>query len=135
MRRLLLLLPLVLASGCETYSHPYAPVETVRYSALGEHPFWLLAIGDDRIVLRLGRDGADAGDPRQEAVWPRTLPRTVDGVRTWTSGDGTNVISVEARDGPCSDSGDRRYEDHVRVRLSGRELIGCGGRMLGAPPR
>ena len=52
MRQFLLILPLFLAAGCETTPRPYAPVDNVRYSAIGENPFWLLTIGDDRIVLR-----------------------------------------------------------------------------------
>jgi hypothetical protein len=63
--------------------------------------------------------------------YPRTLPRTVDGVRTWESGDGTAVISIEAFPGPCEASRGTRYRDRVRVRLSGRELNGCGGPRLG----
>ncbi|MDQ8757335.1 hypothetical protein RCO27_13980 [Sphingosinicella sp. LHD-64] len=122
--RIALFLPLLLLAGCETTQQPYAPVDNVRYSAVGEEPFWLLNIGDDRIVLRM----ADAG---QDAVWPRTLPRTVDGVRTWQSGDGTGVITVEARPGPCINARERRFEDRVTVRLSGHGLIGCGGRLLG----
>jgi uncharacterized membrane protein len=125
MRRFLLILPLFLAGGCETTPRPYAPVDNVRYSALGENPFWLLAIGDDRIVLRQSPEEGD----NSEAVWPRTLPRTVDGKRFWESGDGTQVITIETSPGPCADSRGRNYEDHVRVRLSGRELNGCGGRL------
>jgi uncharacterized membrane protein len=127
---LLLALPALLA-GCETARTPYAPVDQVRYSAIGEDPFWLLTIGDDRIVLRLGNG---PGTSASEAVWPRTLPRTVDGVTSWQAGDGTQVIGIEARPGPCTGSRGRRYEDQVRVRLSGRELAGCGGRLLGSEP-
>ena len=123
MRRFLLILPLILAGGCETTPRPYAPVDNVRYSALGENPFWLLSIGDDRIVLR------QSPDDGAEAVWPRTLPRTVDGKRFWESGDGTQIITIETSPGPCADSRGRNYEDHVRVRLSGIELNGCGGRL------
>jgi len=90
----------------------------------------VLTIGDDRIMLDAGldREGAEQGGP---ATWPRTLPRTVDGVKTWESGDGTSVISVEARPGPCTTEGGEIYGDHVRVRLSGRELTGCGGQLIG----
>jgi len=119
---------LLLAGGCETARQPYNPVRDVRYSALGEIPFWMVTIGDDRIVLRVA--GEEDSAP-QEQIWPRTLPRTVDGVRTWESGDGTRVIAIESRPGPCTGSRGRRYEDQVRVRLSGRELTGCGGRLLG----
>jgi uncharacterized membrane protein len=128
MRTRLFLLSLVLLAGCET--SPYAPVRNVRYSALGHDPFWLLTIGDDRIVLRTAREGGERDAEGAEAVFPRTLPRTVDGVRTWESGDGTAVITVEARSGPCEGSGERLYEDRVRIRLSGRELHGCGGRLV-----
>jgi uncharacterized membrane protein len=129
--RSFLLLPLALLAGCET-TRPYAPVQNVRYSALGHDPFWMVTIGDDRIVLRTAREGADPAAEGAEAVFPRTLPRTVDGVRTWESGEGTAVISIEARPGPCEGSGGRVYEDRVRIRLSGRELMGCGGRLVEA---
>ena len=127
-QKFLMLLPVaLLASACATAPRPYAPVQNVRYSALGHDPFWMVTIGDDRIVLRTARQDGDAEGA--EAVFPRTLPRTVDGVRTWESGSGTVVIAVEARPGRCEGSGGRVYEDHVRVRLSGRELTGCGGRL------
>ena len=116
-------LALLLLPGCETAPQPYAPVRDVRYQALGADPFWALAIGDDRIVLRTGGQEGDA-------VWPRTLPRTEGAVRIWQSGEGTNVIAVEARPGPCTGAGGQVYENHVTVRLSGRELTGCGGRLL-----
>lgn len=117
------LLPLLLVAGCETMPRPYAPVATIRYQALGAEPFWTLAIGDRRIVLRTGGETGDA-------TWPRTLPRTEGGVRIWQSGEGTSVIGIEARAGRCIGAGGQVYEDHVRVRLSGRELTGCGGRLV-----
>jgi uncharacterized membrane protein len=126
-RKLLFLLPLILAGGCETNSRPYNPVENVRYTALGHDPFWMVTIGDDRIVLRQAHP---RGHPHADAVFPRTLPQTVDGIRTWQSGEGIAVISIEARRVPCQGSGGQVYEDQVRVRLSGRELTGCGGRMV-----
>ena len=128
-RKLMLALPLLLATGCETTPRPYAPVQDVRYSALGENPFWMLTIGDDRIVLRTGSGTGDDAAMR-ESVWPRTLPRTVEDKQIWESSVGTQVITVETSPGPCADSRGRNYEDHVRVRLSGAELIGCGGRLV-----
>ena len=114
-------------AACQTGSTAYAPVENVRYAAIGQDPFWMLTIGDDRIVLRL----AEApGEDANEAVWPRTLPRTVDGVTTWESGEGVAVIAVESRPGPCTGARGHRYQDHVRIRLNGRELAGCGGRLI-----
>jgi uncharacterized membrane protein len=126
-------LPLLLLAGCETYDQPYSPVENVHYSAIGQEPFWMVTIGDDRIVLTLAPDPGAAPGEMNSHDFPRTLPRTVDGVRTWESGDGTAVITIEAHPGPCDGSGGRTYEDEVVVRLSGRELTGCGGRLLSGP--
>jgi uncharacterized membrane protein len=122
MKRLLPTLPLLLLAACAAGPQPYAPVRNVRYQALGAEPFWFLAIGDDRIVLRTSEGG--------EAIWPRTMPRMEGGTRIWQSGDGVQVITVEARPGPCETEGEEVYADHVRVRLSGRELEGCGGRLM-----
>lgn len=131
MRQTLPLLPLALLAACQPAPRPYAPVDNVRYAALGHDPFWMVTIGDDAIVLTLSPDAGAEDDRLATHRWPRTLPRTVDNVRTWESGGGTEVITVEARPGPCTGSGGRVYENHVTVRLSGRELTGCGGRSLG----
>ena len=125
MIRLPAALPALALAACATHSAPYAPVDNVRYQAMGAEPFWLLVIGDDRIVLRTSEQGEDA-------IWPRTLPRTGNGTRIWQSGEGVQVITVEARPGPCETESEQVYADHVRVRLSGRELTGCGGRLLRA---
>jgi len=95
------------------------------YTAIGAEPFWMVTIGDDRIVLRLaGTEG-----PRAEA-WPRVLPVRDGDVTRWQSGAGTRVITVEARRSPAPcESGRLLYEDEVRVTLSGRMLHGCGGRI------
>ena len=131
MRRFLLVLPLLLAGACQTASRPYAPIDNVRYSAIGQDPFWMVTIGDDAIVLSSGPEPGTRERRLRSYRYPRTLPRTVDGVRTWQSGDGTAVISVEAMAGPCEGSRGVRYRDRVRVRLSGREMFGCGGPRLG----
>jgi uncharacterized membrane protein len=130
MKRLLLALPLLLAAGCTTASTPYAPVGDVAWQAMGWSPAWQLAIGDDRIVLRT----ADHG----ERAWPRVLPRTVDGVRTWQSGSGADGITITAQPGPCQSPARaesryvQNYEHHVAVSVGagGEELRGCGGRLL-----
>lgn len=121
MKRVLLLALAALAACAET-PRPYAPVRDVAYQAMGSQLFWFLAIGDNRIVLRTAQ--------APETVWPRTLPRIVDGVRTWQSGEGAGAITIEARPGPCTASNGRAYEDNVRVRAGDNELTGCGGRQI-----
>ena len=133
MKRLALAFPLLIAAGCATSGRPYAPVSDVAYQAMGHDPFWMVAIGDDRIVLR------KAGW-REDAVHPRTLPRTVDGVTTWRAGGDHAAVVIEARPGPCTNRRGQVFEHQVRISLSGEqldppgrysdELTGCGGRML-----
>jgi uncharacterized membrane protein len=132
MRHLHLLLASLALAGCAALdrSQPYAPVRDVQYSAIGHDPFWLVAIGDNRIVLTIGAEGGRADGGLESYAFPRTLPRSEGEYRTWESGDGVSAIIIQARPGPCHGSGALRFEDHVRVRLSGRELTGCGGRQL-----
>ncbi|HTU12848.1 MAG TPA: hypothetical protein VMG08_18300 [Allosphingosinicella sp.] len=128
MSRLLLAAPLLAATACATTS-PYAPVRDVAYQAMGSQPFWQVVIGDDAIVFRPVAGGG-------ERRWPRVLPRTVDGVRTWQSGTGAESITLTARPGPCADEPregrELRYEHFVTVQMGeeGPELRGCGGRLL-----
>jgi uncharacterized membrane protein len=93
---------------------------------MGAEPFWMLSIGDDRIVLRQAGQG--------DRIWPRTLPRSQDGARSWTSGEGAGAIAVEARPGPCTAENERVYEDEVLVRVAGAALRGCGGRLARREP-
>lgn len=125
MRPLLPLLPALLLAGCAA-ERPYAPVRDVRYTAIGAAPFWLLTIGDDRIVLARPSEGRGLA----EAVYPRVLARNEDGVQTWQSGEGVQVIGIEARPSRCQGARGLVYEDEVRIRLSGAELNGCGGRIV-----
>ena len=121
----LLLLPLLAAAAC-AQTQPYAPVREPHYTALGAEPFWLLTIGEERIVLSFTRErGALRG-----MTYRRTGAALDKDVRRWEGGEGVAVIGVEARSGPCRGAGGATYEDIVRVRLSGRELNGCGGRLL-----
>jgi len=130
-RPLALLPPLLLAACATDRGAPFNPVASVAYSALGHDPFWLVTIGDDSIILTLGDEGGRADGALDSHSFPRALPQVDGEFRRWESGDGTATIAIQARPGPCDGSGGRRYEDHVRVRLSGRELAGCGGRLLG----
>jgi len=128
MSRLLSALPMLLAAACTTAT-PYAPVRDVSYQAIGSQPFWQVVIGDEAIVFRPVAGGG-------ERRWPRVLPRTVDGVRTWQSGTGAEAVTVTARPGPCAseprEGHELRYEHFVTVRMGeeGVELNGCGGRLL-----
>ena len=130
MRALPLLLAALLA-GCATDAPPFSPVAQVAYSAVGQDPFWMVTIGDESIVLTLGAAGDEDGKARLSShEFPRVLPRTTDGGTRWQSGEGTAVITVEARPGPCTGSRGTRYRDSVTLSLSGRQLSGCGGRLL-----
>ena len=132
MRNRPLLLALLLLAGCQTPPAPYSPVSEVAYAAIGANPLWMVAIGDDAIVLTLGAED-QSGGPRDlhSHAFARTLPRVTDGVTRWESGEGTEVIAIEARPGPCTGARGPRYEDSVTVSLSGRQLSGCGGRIIG----
>ncbi|HEX8655229.1 MAG TPA: hypothetical protein VF693_08420 [Allosphingosinicella sp.] len=122
----LFLLPLLLAADGCAQTRPYAPVPHPQYSAIGAEPFWLVSIGRDRIVLSFGRERGGV----RGMSYRRTGARLEKGVRRWEGGDGTAAIGVEAWPRPCRGAGGAMYEDVVRVRLSGRELNGCGGRIL-----
>ena len=121
----LLLLPLALAAGCAR-SQPYAPVRQPHYTAIGAEPFWLLTIGAERIILSFGRERGGVRD----MTYRRTGAALDKNVRRWEGGEGVAVIGVEAWRRPCGGAGGAMYEDVVRVRLSGRELNGCGGRLV-----
>lgn len=124
----LLPLALIALAGCASGTQtPFSPVNDFQYGAISHDPFWLVSIGDDRIVLTMGPAGGRADGELNSYEYPRVLPRTVNGVRRWESGQGTQVIAIEARPGPCA-TGGRTYEDHVKVYLSGRVMTGCGGR-------
>ena len=130
MKPLILLAALALA-GCaaDRAAEPYSPVSSFAYGAISHDPFWMVAIGDDSIVLTMGPAGGRADGGLSSFAYPRALPREVNGVRRWESGEGTAVIAIEARPGPCT-TGGRSYPDAVTVTLSGRMLEGCGGQEL-----
>jgi uncharacterized membrane protein len=126
MRALLLLLPL---GACASASTPYSPTREVQFSAIGQDPFWLLSVGRNRIVLAFGPAEAGSSSLRdQDYRGVRTS--FADGIKRWDAGEGTAVISVEARPGECTGPRGARFGERVRVRLSGRELNGCGGRPI-----
>jgi len=132
MNRLLLALPAIaLAAACATSQRPYAPVQNVRYSAIGHDPFWMVTIGDDRIVLRLGHDGGEEAGEYDEVIFPRTLPTQDGNVQWWVSNNGTENIRVETRETPTPcEIGRQSFQHFVRVALGDRIFNGCGGRLV-----
>lgn len=130
MKRLLFLGLLVLAGCTATGTDPVNPAGNFQYGAMGHDPFWLVAIGDERIVLTLGPAGGHADGELQTYQYPRSLPREADGVRRWESAEGGRTIAIEARRTACTDGG-RSYPDTVKVKIGGRTLQGCGGRETG----
>jgi hypothetical protein len=126
----LILLPLMLAACAGDRSEPVNLVKRPLYQAVGGPPGWTLSVGRNRIVLRLSPDPSDGpGAPAIVREYPSPRGGYADGVKRWEAGSGTQVIAIEARRAPCR-SGSVRFQDEVRVRLSGRELAGCGGRIL-----
>lgn len=128
----------LLAAGCAATDArgPYDPVRNVQYSAIGHDPFWMVAIGDDRIVLTLGPEGGRADGGLESYAFPRVLPRDAGGVRTWESGDAAGgSIRIEARPGPCRLADGLAVEEEVRVTLGARVLRGCGGRPMAETAR
>jgi uncharacterized membrane protein len=126
MKYLPLFAPLALAA-CASTPGVHAPVDMFEYGAISHDPFWLVSIGDDRIVLTRGPAGGRADGELTTTEFRRTLPVTnAAGTRRWESGKGTDFISLEAKAGPCT-TGGRTYADKTRVLISGQELIGCGG--------
>jgi uncharacterized membrane protein len=124
----LLTLALIALAGCSTAGEaPYSPVSDFQYGAISHDPFWLVSIGDDKIVLTLGPEGGRADGELDSYEYARVLPRTINGVRRWESGEGTQVIAIEAHRGPCT-TGGHTYADRTKVFLSGRMMEGCGGR-------
>ena len=126
---------LLLLAACAPTPDVHGPVDHFEYGAISHDPFWLVSVGDDSIVLTMGPSGGSADGELTTTTFPRVLSKTsADGSRTWESSDGTAVISLEARRGPCT-TGGRTYADRTRVRLSGRELKGCGGPETGGAGR
>lgn len=132
LRAFLPALAIVLAlAACATAEQPESdtpepPAAAAIQSAHGDNPLWHVVIWPDRIGLLVDTRGRG-----READFLRTryegVRETRSGaVRRWQAGRGTGVISVEIWDAPCVQSG-ATYRQVARVRLSGRELNGCGG--------
>jgi hypothetical protein len=93
-----------------------ATIERAVYIAQGDGPEWDLAIGRSRAVLSVGGRDID---------YRVHVAEQDDGALRWSGGEGTAVIEVVATPGACTLRG-YPWNDRVRVRLSGRELNGCG---------
>jgi uncharacterized membrane protein len=124
MTRLPFALCALILAGCAAQPRPYAPVRgIIAYQALGNRQFWVLTIGDDRILLH---DGA-----RPDRIWPRTLPRIEEDQRIWQLGEGADAVRIVARSGPCTAVNGDIYADFVSVHFGHADLDGCGGRRIG----
>ena len=116
-------LGLALLGGC--VQAPHEPARDADYAAAGAAPFWTLAIEGDRMLLtRAGEDGLHS------TAFPRVPPQQAGGTTRWEYAEGTRVITVEARPGPCEGPERQYYEDRVTVSLSGVRLEGCGGNLI-----
>lgn len=127
---LLLLAPFLVMSGCASAPRaPVSPVASIQYGAISHDPFWLVSVGEDRIVLTQGLAGGRADGELTSYEYPGAISTMKKGIKRWEGRQGVAVISIEARKGPCSTGGET-YPDRVRVYLSGRMMEGCGGREL-----
>jgi uncharacterized membrane protein len=121
-----LLAALLLASGCAASAPPPDSNEAAPrhlFRGEGEDPYWVAMVDEREIVLYFG-PGSESNQPAFR--YPGVRASTVDGVRRWEAGSGTAVIGIEAWDEACVLRG-YDYRERARVRLSGRELNGCGG--------
>jgi len=107
---------LLLTAAAPAVAQPAAP-----YRAIGTEPFWSVTFERGRIVYE------DPEGRRISVRAPRARP-SFNGRRYVTRRLTLDIIRRECSDGMS----DRRYADTVRVRVDGRSLEGCGGRIL--PP-
>ena len=118
---------LLLAAACAVPPTEYGRTTALRYEAFGDPPLWRLSIGDDRLALTIHDPALGPTSTSFEGVAARTEGETT---RWRAGGDGPGGISVEARRETCIAADGTRYEDQVTVRLSGRQLEGCGGKRV-----
>ena len=106
----------LLLLACAAEVQPEFGIERAIYVAQGDAAGWNLAIGQSGAVLSIGDRATHYGNLVLEEAG---------GIRRWSGGEGTAVIEVVATPGACTLRG-YPWNDRVRVRLSGRELDGCG---------
>lgn len=86
------------------------------FHGLGTEPFWGISVGDGRIIY-------DAMDEEDIMVAAPPRMETASGYR-WQ----TPRITVDVTHAACSDGMSMNlYPGDLKVRVDGRELIGCGG--------
>jgi len=120
---------LSLLVGCTTDRIPYSAMHNARYSAIGENPFWMVAIDRTKVVLTVGAGTDNRPGALSRHAFDGAVRQDIGDSTRWEAGRGTGVVAVEARPGPCT-AGGRDYEDRVVVTLSGRMMEGCGGRQI-----
>lgn len=107
----------------------FAPASAYEFHAAGANPSWLVLVGQQRITLAITSTGSDGRLQMLRTSFAEVTRDHIPAARRWRAGTGTEVIGVEAWPQPCR-VGTAVVEDAVRVRLSGRELRGCGGRAI-----
>lgn len=95
--------------------------------AQGAAPLWVVLIDGERITLTFDNEGRGGPGSIRNYFYPLVAPTAVNGVRTWRSVAGGEVIVVEVRPDPCERQDGFRFPDRVRVQVNGRVLVGCGG--------
>ena len=105
---------------------PDRPAAATLQSAHGADPLWHVTVGADRISLLVDTGGHGRQADLRTTVYEGVRASRSGNLQRWQAGRGTAVISVEVWDGPCVLSR-WDYGKVARVRLSGRELNGCGG--------
>jgi uncharacterized membrane protein len=135
MKQLPFLALAVALGGCASAGDRiYAPVKNIEYGAISHDPFWLISIGDGQAVLTRGSPGGRADGELHSFAYKNPVPSYTGGVKRWQAGAGNDVMTLEARPGPCT-TGGRRYADHVKLFLGARTMTGCGGREVPAERR
>lgn len=126
--RFLLPLTLLALAGCASTPDVHAPTGNVQYAAISHDPFWLVSIGDDRIVVTMGPEGGRADGELTTTEFPRVLPiQMADATLRWEIVEGgATRFRLSASPRECK-AGGRAYRDTTLLVIEGRSFKGCGG--------
>jgi uncharacterized membrane protein len=93
------------------------------YFAGGSEPFWSLDIADGRMTYRIDGEVIIVRTPASRS-------RRDGSLRVYE----TRNLTVSLANRHCEDEGARLYANSVSVRVRGRTVRGCGGRVIREPP-